>query len=58
MAVLDAVCAAWQEDVMYNVILLPSAVPLAQILLRALYPLYTAALRNLSEFERVIKDYL
>ena len=31
---------------------------LAQIILRALYLLYTAAPRNLSEFERVINDFL
>ena len=47
-----------KKHVMYNVFLLPSVLAFAQIILRALYLLYTAALRNLSEFKRVKTDHL
>ena len=58
VAVVDAVCAALQVVVTCNGLLLPSVLAFAQIILRALYPLYTAALRNLRESERVKNDYL
>lgn len=38
--------------------LLPSVFSLTLFILRALYPLYTAALRNLREFERAKNDFL
>ena len=38
--------------------LLPSVFTLTLFLLRALYLLYTVALRNLSEFERAKNDFL
>ena len=46
------------SNVTCNVLLLPSVLAFAQNLLRALYLLYTAAPRNLSEFKRVKTDHL